>query len=187
MRPDSPENRATRNPRGHALRMAAPFNWPGNSMTCLVFADAGREADLVAGTGAGRASPGRRRPDPLKVDLVGGEQHADEPCSLAGYSPTITVWSHHGSAPAARGQEGEVGGRHRVRARLLVGEPGHSRTTVSRCRPGKPASSVRSSAVVESSRCSSDSTDRRGLPQRADRRPVRPVRSPAPVGISEAA
>jgi hypothetical protein len=29
--------------------MAAPFNWPGNSMTCLVFADAGREADLVAG------------------------------------------------------------------------------------------------------------------------------------------
>jgi hypothetical protein len=36
----------------------------------------------------------------------------------------------------------EVGRGHRVRVQLLIGEPGHLRTTVSRCRPRKPVNSV---------------------------------------------
>lgn len=41
-------------------------------------ADARREACLVAGTGGGRCFIGRGRLDPLEVDLVDGEQHADD-------------------------------------------------------------------------------------------------------------
>jgi hypothetical protein len=72
------ENREARNPCGHALRMAAPVQLAGESGdSCLAFAGAGREARLVAGTGDGRLV-GRGRLDPLEVDLVGGEQHADD-------------------------------------------------------------------------------------------------------------
>ena len=78
---------------------------------------------------------------------------AVQPCRV---SLTITVWGHHRSALPHEAGQGEVGGGHRVRAQLLVGEPGHLRTTVSRSRSGKPVSSIRSSAVVEGSGCSSD-------------------------------
>jgi hypothetical protein len=45
---------------------------------CLGSADARREACLVAGTRGGRCFIGRGRLDPLEVDLVDGEQHADD-------------------------------------------------------------------------------------------------------------
>jgi hypothetical protein len=59
--------------------MAGPVQLAGDfDDLCLGSADARREACLVAGTGGGRCFIGRGRLDPLEVDLVDGEQHADD-------------------------------------------------------------------------------------------------------------
>jgi hypothetical protein len=59
--------------------MAGPVQLAGDfDDLCLGSADARRDACLVAGTGGGRCFIGRGRLDPLEVDLVDGEQHADD-------------------------------------------------------------------------------------------------------------
>ena len=57
--------------------ISIPATGPDCLRPCLVLADGRRGVRLVAGTGGGRCLVGRGRLDPLEVDLVGGEQHAD--------------------------------------------------------------------------------------------------------------
>ena len=78
IRPDSRKRRGWEPPRARTPR-AGPVQ-PAEEWDdfCLGCAGARREARLVAGAGGGRCFIGRGRLDPLEVDLVGGEQHADD-------------------------------------------------------------------------------------------------------------
>ena len=68
--------------QGHVGRHRPPGSLPASDLMasghCLGFADVRREARLVAGVGGGGCLVEWGRLDPLEVDLVGGEQHADD-------------------------------------------------------------------------------------------------------------